>query len=416
MDVLKNAIAQLEEAAKNSSVSSDTLTILHEPERIVQVSVPVKMDDGHTKLFTGYRVQHSSIRGPYKGGLRFHPQVDLDEVKALALWMTMKCAVVNIPLGGGKGGITVDPKSLSLNELERLTRAFTRAMINTFGPQRDIPAPDVNTNGQIMTWIADEYGKATGKPQPAVVTGKPIPNGGSEGRDTATADGGFMVLNEYAQAHHMIPSETTVIVQGFGNAGFHMANLLHKAGYRVIGLSDSKGGILDIHTKGMDPNIVMEQKKSGAGIEGMCDDPNYRAVTNEQLLTSECDILIPAALENQLTTINANDIKAKVVLELANGPTTPEADTILTQRGVTVIPDILANAGGVTVSYFEWLQNMQNEHWTADVVREKLQPIMSQAFHDILKVAQDKKIPLRTAAFVVALERIDKERLEKGGL
>lgn len=415
MNVYDNALAQLQAAAEILNIKPSTLAILREPEKIVQVSVPVKMDSGETQVFTGYRVEHSSARGPYKGGLRFHPQVDLNEVKALALWMTMKTAVVNIPMGGGKGGVTVNPKELSGDELERLTRGFTVAMKDVFGPEKDIPAPDVNTNAQIMSWIADEFGKITGKPQPGVVTGKPIEEGGSEGRDTATADGGFFVLEEYAKAHNLKPEETTVIIQGFGNAGFNMAKLLHNAGYKVIGLSDSKGGIIDLRKHGMDPDHVMARKKEQGMIGGMycegsvCDDTNYKAVTNEELLLEECDILIPAALENQITKDNAENIKAKVVLELANGPTTPEADELLAKRDIVVIPDILANAGGVTVSYFEWMQNQNDEKWDRETVRNKLEPIMKDAFKDILEITQEKKTTLRTAAFASALSRIEKE-------
>jgi glutamate dehydrogenase (NADP+) len=413
MNVYDNALAQLQSAAEVGEINPDTLALMREPERTIEVSIPVKMDNGRLEIFKGYRVEHSNLRGPYKGGLRFHPQVDIDEVKALALWMTMKCAVVDIPLGGGKGGVTVNPKELSANELERLTRAFTRTMKDVFGPERDIPAPDVNTNAQVMSWIADEFEKISGKPQPGVVTGKPLDHGGSEGRDTATADGGFFVLEEYTKSHNMIPSETTIIIQGFGNAGYNIAKLAYESGFKVIGLSDSKGGIIDLRKHGMNPDIVMTRKQEHGMIGGMycegsvCDDTNYKSVSNEELLVEECDILIPAALENQITLDNANDIKAKVILELANGPTTSEADEILARKKITVIPDILANAGGVTVSYFEWLQNKNEEHWTKETVRTKLEPIMKKAFKEILETAQNKEITLRTAAFVNALKKIE---------
>lgn len=416
MNVYDNALAQLQAAAEAGDINSDTLTLMREPERTVEVSVPIRMDDGRLEIFKGYRVEHSNLRGPYKGGLRFHSQVDINEVKALALWMTMKCAVVNIPLGGGKGGITVDPKILSASELERLTRAFTRAMKDVFGPEKDIPAPDVNTNAQIMSWISDEFEKIWGQPQPGVVTGKPLDKGGSEGRDTATADGGFFVLEEYAKAHNIKPEETTVIIQGFGNAGYNMAKLLYEAGYIIIGLSDSHGGIVDLRKQGMNPENVMARKQEQGMIGGMycegsvCDDKNYKAVTNEELLIEECDILIPAALENQITKDNAANINAKVILELANGPTTPEADEILANRNIPVIPDILANAGGVTVSYFEWLQNQNNEHWSREEVKTKLQPIMQGAFKEILKIARDKNTTLRTAAFINALYRLEQKK------
>jgi glutamate dehydrogenase (NADP+) len=364
------------------------------------------------KVFTGYRVQHSNLRGPYKGGLRYHPKVDVHEVKALALWMTMKCAVVGIPMGGGKGGIKVDPKRLSAAELERLTRGFTRAMRDVFGPERDVPAPDVNTNPVIMGWIADEYGKLVGTPAPAVVTGKSLDQGGSPGREAATGQGAFYVLEELARQRGLTPPQTTVVVQGFGNVGYHIARLMHAAGYRIIGLSDSRGGIVDLRQRGMDPAHVMATKQARGTIGGMycvgsvCDGENYRAISNQELLELPCDVLVPAALESQITAENAGRIKAKLVLELANGPTTPEADEALARRQVVVAPDILVNAGGVTVSYFEWLQNRSGERWTEAEVLERLEPTMRAAFRDVWQRAERYRTSLRTAAFVLALERL----------
>jgi len=371
------------------------------------------MDDGSLNLFSGYRVQHSSLRGPYKGGLRFHPQVNLNEVNALALWMSLKCAVVNIPMGGGKGGISVDPKKLSAGELEALTRSFTRLMKDVFGPQRDIPAPDVNTSPLIMSWIMDEYEKVTGAKSPAVVTGKPVKLGGSAGREAATGQGAFYILEELAAKMKIIPKDTTVAIQGFGNVGYHMAQLAYTAGYKIIALSDSQGGIVDLRQSGMNPNHVMKQKRSQGMISGaycigsVCDEHNYKSITNEQLLELQCDILIPAALENQITPTNAPNIKAKIVFELANGPTTPRADQFLSKKNIVVVPDILANAGGVTVSYFEWLQNNEGETWSEDEVSNKLRSIMRRSFNEVWEEKQRYNTNMRLAAYILALHRLE---------
>ena len=412
MNAFQNALKQLKAAADTMPLDSTTLEILKNPDRIVEVSLPVRMDNGALKIFTGYRVQYSNARGPYKGGLRYHIKVDLNELKALALWMTMKCAVVGIPMGGAKGGITVDPKKLTAGELERLTRTFTRAMKDVFGPDRDVPAPDVNTTPKIMAWIMDEYSKIAGQSTPAVITGKPIAIGGSAGREAATGQGAYYVIEELAKKLKMQPKKTAVVIQGFGNVGYHMANLMHTAGYRVIGLSDSRGGIVDLRKIGMDPKNVMAQKKSRGMIGEMycigsvCDGTNYKAVSNEKLLETPCDILIPAALEHQITNKNVSRIKAKIVLELANGPTTPEADEKLRRRKIVVVPDILANAGGVTVSYFEWVQNKQGLYWTEAEVLQKLEPIMRQSFDAIWDRHLKYKTTLRVAAFILALERL----------
>ena len=412
MNAFQNALKQLKAAADTMPLDSTTLEILKNPDRIVEVSLPVRMDNGALKIFTGYRVQYSNARGPYKGGLRYHIKVDLNELKALALWMTMKCAVVGIPMGGAKGGITVDPKKLSAGELERLTRALARAMKDVFGPDRDVPAPDVNTTPKIMAWIMDEYSKIAGQSTPAVITGKPIAIGGSAGREAATGQGAYYVIEELAKKLKMQPKKTAVVIQGFGNVGYHMANLMHTAGYRVIGLSDSRGGIVDLRKIGMDPKNVMAQKKSRGMIGEMycigsvCDGTNYKAVSNEKLLETPCDILIPAALEHQITNKNVSRIKAKIVLELANGPTTPEADEKLRRRKIVVVPDILANAGGVTVSYFEWVQNKQGLYWTEAEVLQKLEPIMRQSFDAIWDRHLKYKTTLRVATFILALERL----------
>lgn len=399
----RSALAQLARAASFITVAPGTLAQLRMPLRTVQISVPVRMDDGTTQVFEGYRVQYNDARGPFKGGIRYHPDANLDEVKALAFWMAMKCAVADIPFGGGKGGIRVDPKKLSAGELERLTRSYTRLLKDVIGSRRDVPAPDVYTTPQIMAWIVDEYAKVLGHTDLAVVTGKPLALGGSLGRETATGDGGFIVFQELAKKMKLKPKETRVVVQGLGNVGYYLALAMHDAGYRIVGLSDSKGAIVDVKNQGLNPRDVFQWKKKMGVVTGF---PGTKSITNEKLLELPCDVLVPAALENQLTAKNAKRVKASVVLEMANGPTTPEADDIFRKKKVTVVPDILANAGGVTVSYFEWAQNLQGVSWTADVVRKQLEEKMTVAFRDIWQAAQHHATDLRTAAFIVAVERI----------
>jgi len=401
MSVFANALKQLKQAASYAKIPSAIIEQLKHPERILQFSFPVTMDNSEVRVFEGYRVQYSSARGPYKGGLRYHPQTNLDEVKALAFWMAVKCAVVGIPLGGGKGGITVDPKKLSEAELEKLTRAFTRKLAPFIGPEQDVPAPDVNTTPQIMAWVRDEYERVVGKKVPGVVTGKPLNFGGSQGRTPATAQGGMYVLEELIGKLKLKPKQVSVAVQGMGNVGGIMAQLLHQAGYHVAAMSDSKGGIYN--PKGLDVPAVERFKKQTGSLKNF---PGAKPVTNAQLLELPVTILIPAALENQITGKNAGRIKAKVVFELANGPTTPEADVKLAKRKVIVVPDVLANAGGVTVSYFELVQNIQQYYWNEREVIAKLKPIMVTAFRQIWQRAEQLKVPLRTAAYVIALERI----------
>ena len=401
MSVFANALKQLKQAASYAKIPSAIIEQLKKPERILQFSFPVTMDNSEVRVFEGYRVQYSSARGPYKGGLRYHPQTNLDEVKALAFWMAVKCAVVGIPLGGGKGGITVDPKKLSEAELERLTRAFTRKLAPFIGPEQDVPAPDVNTTPQIMAWVRDEYERVVGKKVPGVVTGKPLNFGGSQGRTPATAQGGMYVLEELIGKLKLKTKQITVAVQGMGNVGGIMAQLLHQAGYHVVAMSDSKGGIYN--PKGLDVPAVERFKKQTGSLKNF---PGAKPVTNAQLLELPVTILIPAALENQITGKNAGRIKAKVVFELANGPTTPEADAKLAQRKIIIVPDVLANAGGVTVSYFELVQNIQQYYWNEGEVIAKLKPIMVTAFRQIWQRAEQLKVPLRTAAYVIALERI----------
>lgn len=403
----ENALAQLDRAAMLQTFNSDVLKQLRQPNREIQISIPIKMDNGELRIFTGYRVQHNNARGPYKGGIRYHPETNIDEVRALAFWMAMKCAVVGIPMGGGKGGITVDPKTLSVGELERLTRGWARAMADVIGPEKDVPAPDVNTSPREMDWIVDEYQKATNHPKyKAVITGKSIPAGGSLGRGTATGDGGYFVFEGLRERLNISKDSCRVVVQGFGNAGHQMADLFFKNGYKVVGLSDSRGGIYN--PAGLDVKAVDDHKKNSGTVQNFLGAQN---ITNAELLELECEVLVPAALENQITDINAQRIKAKAVIEVANGPTIPEADVILNLRGIPVVPDILANAGGVTVSYFEWEQNMKNEVWSEEQVAIKLRETMQAA----LTAVWDKKIALnctvREAAFVVALERIEKAML-----
>lgn len=399
----ENAMSQLSKAAEFINLQPGILTALKKPNNVIEISIPIKMDSGKIKEFNAYRVQFNNARGPYKGGIRFHQDTDLNEVKALAFWMAIKCAVVNIPLGGGKGGVTVNPKELSEAELERLSRGWVKGMFEYIGPKKDIPAPDVNTNPQIMEWMSNEYSKLAGKPALGTFTGKPISAGGSEGRGSATGQGGFYVLQKYAKKKSLKPEETRISIQGFGNAGQHMARLCYSAGYKIIAVSDSKGGIYK--AEGLDIEKAIEYKNSTKSLEGFED---AKSITNADILSCECDILVPAALENALTKENADAVKASVVIELANGPTTPEADQILESKGVTVIPDVLANAGGVTVSYFEWFQNQNNEKWTEKQVLKKLKPIMDFAFESIWDMKHEKGLSMRTAAFVLAVERIAK--------
>lgn len=377
------------------------ISILRHPQRQVQVRLPLRMDDGSIKVFEGYRVQYDNHRGPYKGGLRFHQDTDLDEVKALSFWMAIKCAVVNVPYGGGKGGITVDPHALSAFELERLSRAWVKAMQPVIGVDRDIPAPDVNTNGQIMAWMVDEYSQLTGTYTPGVFTGKPVAMHGSAGREPATGQGGFYVLQEIARKKKWKPGNISIAVQGFGNVGSFFAVLAHAAGYKIVAVSDSRGAIYD--AKGLDPHKVLEHKQKTGAVKGY---PGAQNMTQDELIASNCDVLVPAALENVITRDNADSVKASVVLELANGPTTPDADDILAKKDVAVVPDVLANAGGVTVSYFEWVQNRQGFYWSEEEVLSNLEPIMKEAFASVWGKHEELSVPLRTAAFVLAVHRI----------
>lgn len=402
----ESAMQQLDKAA---SILGKNVEILRQPQREVHVNVPVIMDDGSQRIFQGYRVQYNNARGPYKGGTRYHPQVTLDEVKALAFWMVFKLAVVDVPYGGGKGGIIFDPRTVSKGELERITRAYTRAIAPVIGPTVDIPGPDVNTNETIMTWIADEYSKIVGTWTPAVSTGKSIDKGGSQGRHSATAQGAWYVFQELA-AKMKLKKGATVAVQGFGNAGYYFTKLLAANGYRIVAVSDSKGAIY-VH-EGLDPDATMRCKEEKGTVAGcyckgsVCDARFGKPIDSDELLALPVDVLIPAALESAINKENAGRVQAKVVFELANGPTTPEADEILKKKGVTLVPDILTNAGGVTVSYYEWKQNMDSVHWSEKQVYTKLKATMTKSFASVWETAKGRKTDLRTAAFVVALERI----------
>ena len=392
---------QFDLAAERLGMDQGMRRVLREPRRELTVHFPVTMDDGTVQVFTGYRVQHNLGRGPAKGGIRYHQDVSIDEVKALAMWMTWKCAVVGIPYGGGKGGVIVDPKKLSMKELEGLSRRFFTEIEVLVGPERDIPAPDVNTTPQVMAWFMDTYSMHQGYTVPGVVTGKPISLGGSEGRNEATARGCVYTIIEAARHLDLDLEKATVAVQGFGNAGSIAARLIENLGSTVVAVSDSTGGIHN--PAGLDVNRVIGWKKEHGTVQGF---PGATDISNAQVLEVQCDILIPAALENQITDRNAGRIKAKIVAEAANGPTTPEADQILARNGVFMIPDILCNAGGVTVSYFEWVQDLNRDHWSEPVVNEKLREIMVKAFGETLAIAKRESCDMRTAAYLLAVERV----------
>ena len=392
---------QFDLAADKLNLDPGLRKVLREPRRELTVHFPVKMDDGSVHVFTGYRVQHNLARGPAKGGLRYHQDVTLDEVKALAMWMTWKCAVVGIPYGGGKGGVVVDPKKLSLKEVEGLTRRFATEISVLIGPERDIPAPDVNTNAQTMAWIMDTYSMHVGYTVPGVVTGKPISLGGSEGRNEATARGAVFCVIEAAKHLNIDLKTAKVAIQGFGNAGSIAAQLMAAEGSTVVAVSDSTGGIR--RQEGLDVERVIAWKKEHGTVQGF---PGAEDISNDELLETPCDILIPAALENQITGKNADRIQARIVAEAANGPTTPDADERLYERGIFLIPDILCNAGGVTVSYFEWVQDLNRDHWTEEVVNEKLRVIMVKAFHEVLRLAEVNEVNNRVGAYLLAVDRV----------
>ncbi|HML15742.1 MAG TPA: Glu/Leu/Phe/Val dehydrogenase [Bryobacteraceae bacterium] len=395
------ALENFDLAANALELEENVRAMIKYPERELTVSIPVRMDNGRIVRFQGHRVQHSTQRGPAKGGIRYHPNVTLDEVRALATWMTWKCAVVNIPYGGGKGGVTVNPKALSLGELERLTRRYASAILPIIGPEKDIPAPDVYTTPQIMAWIMDTFSMMTGYPVMGVVTGKPISLGGSLGRNEATARGCFYTTRASMDQLKIPMQGARVVVQGFGNAGSIAARLFHDAGAKVIVCSDTKGCIHN--ARGLDIPAVVEFKGRTGSVAGF---PGSDGITAAELLAMDCDVLIPAALENAITEENANAVHARIIAEAANGPVTPEADRILDKKGVFLIPDILCNAGGVTVSYFEWVQDENHLFWDEHDVNAKLEKIMVRSFNDVLKIHLDKKVNMRLAANMLGVGRV----------
>jgi len=399
--LLKEVLSEFDEVAEIMNLDEGRREILREPKRSLEVSCPVRMDDGSIKVFKGFRVQHNTTRGPAKGGIRYHPDVTLDEIKALAMLMTFKCAVVGVPFGGAKGGIVCDPKKMSRGELERLTRRYTSEVIPIIGPKKDIPAPDVNTNSQVMAWIMDTYSMDVGYPVPGVVTGKPVNIGGSPGRSAATARGVMFTIFEAAKKLGFDPLTQRFVIQGFGNVGGNLAHLLFYEGCKIIAVSDIEGGIYN--PKGLDPVRIHEALEETGSVTGFKDADR---ITNEELLTLDCDVLVPAAVENQITKDNADNIKAKLVAEAANGPTTSEADKILEDRGIFVIPDILANAGGVTVSYFEWVQGLQFYFWSEREVNLKLRDIMEKAFQNVYEIHKKRDVSMRKATLILAIERV----------
>jgi len=413
MTIFEGALQQLKMVARLVKLPNGLLEILNKPERVLQLNFPLQKDNGSIEIVRGYRVQYNNSLGPFKGGLRFHPQVDLDEVSALAFWMMIKNAIVDVPFGGSKGGIEIDPKHLSENELENLTRVFTRLLAPNIGPTQDVPAPDINTNAKIMDWIEDEYSQVVGVESKAVVTGKSIGNGGSLGREKATGLGGFFVLERLVEKLKL-KKPISVAIQGFGNVGFNMAKILYDNGYQVVALSDIKGGICNSNGETFNVDLVKQCREEKGFLAGcycvgsVCDlARKYDGViNNEELLELDVDVLIPAALEQVITEKNAKKISAKIVFEMANGPTTYEADKILSKRGIMVVPDVLCNSGGVTVSYFEWYQNMHVEKWNFEKVNNKLKQKMEKAFDEVWRMHKEKSVSLKTAAYILALQRL----------
>ncbi|WP_082744079.1 Glu/Leu/Phe/Val family dehydrogenase [Alicyclobacillus mali (ex Roth et al. 2021)] len=396
-NILTNTQATIREALDRLGYEEAVYELLMEPMRVMTVRIPVRMDDGHVEVFTGYRAQHNDAIGPTKGGVRFHPDVTLDEVKALSIWMSLKCGIFNLPYGGAKGGIVCDPRSMSLSEQERLARGYVRAISQIVGPAKDIPAPDVYTNSQIMAWMYDEYSRIREFDSPGFITGKPLVLGGSRGRESATALGVVVALRETAERMGKKLSELRVLVQGFGNVGSNVARILHELGATVVGISDAGGGVYN--ENGLPIPELIEEKDSF----GMVTPRLSGVIPTEEFLTKPCDVLVPAALENQIHEGNADKIQASLIVEAANGPTTPEADQILHERGIVVVPDVLANAGGVTVSYFEWVQNNQGFYWTEDEVNQRLENMMVQSVHNILDTAERYDSLPRMAAYMVGI-------------
>jgi len=417
--IFEDAQKRLEEVFKHTKLTDDVREKLKHPKLSLCVSIPVRMDDGHLKIFTGYRVQFDDTRGPTKGGIRYHPDVSLDEVTSLSFWMTIKCAVMNLPFGGAKGGVCVNPKDLSRLELERLSRGYIREIADIIGPKRDIPAPDVYTNATIMGWMADEYAQIKREQLPGVITGKPVHLNGSLGREAATGRGALHVLQQWVDRKKLHAEDLTVAVQGFGNAGYYFTQLAHEAGFKIVAIADSKGAIYS--KEGLDPQKVMQYKQEHKDVKTMlycdgsvCDLQRYQKLTGQELLELDVDVLVLAALENQIDKQNAGDIKARYILEIANGPVTSGADEILEKKGISVLPDVLANAGGVTVSYFEWVQNRAGYYWDEEKVNTRLEKCITREARVIFGLAHEKKVTLRTAAYLQGVNRIAGAIIQQG--
>ncbi|MFJ8245323.1 Glu/Leu/Phe/Val dehydrogenase [Peribacillus asahii] len=399
-DVLRSTQTIIHKALEKLGYPEEVYELLKEPLRLLTVKIPVRMDDGSVKVFTGYRAQHNDAVGPTKGGIRFHPNVTEREVKALSIWMSLKCGIVDLPYGGGKGGIVCDPRNMSFRELEKLSRGYVRAISQIVGPTKDIPAPDVFTNSQIMAWMMDEYSRMDEFNSPGFITGKPLVLGGSHGRESATAKGVTICINEAAKKRDINIKEARVVIQGFGNAGSFLAKFMHDAGAKVVGISDAYGALYD--PEGLDIDYLLDRRDSFGTVTKLF----KNTITNQELLELDCDILVPAAIENQITEENANNIKAKIVVEAANGPTTIEATQILTNRNILLVPDVLASAGGVTVSYFEWVQNNQGYYWSEEEVDEKLEKILVKSFDNIYNLAQSRRVDMRLAAYMIGVRKM----------
>ncbi|MGE7623081.1 Glu/Leu/Phe/Val family dehydrogenase [Viridibacillus sp. NPDC096237] len=399
LNLFTSTQAVIHEALHKLGYDEGMYELLKEPLRMLEVRIPIKMDDGKVKVFTGYRAQHNDAVGPTKGGVRFHPQVSEDEVKALSMWMTLKAGIVDLPYGGGKGGIICDPRQMSMGEIERLSRGYVRAISQFVGPTKDIPAPDVFTNSQIMAWMMDEYSRIDEFNSPGFITGKPIVLGGSQGRDRATAQGVTIVIEEAAKRRNIDIKGARVVIQGFGNAGSFLAKFMSDLGAKVIGISDAQGALHD--PEGLDIDYLLDRRDSFGTVTTLFEN----TISNKELLELDCDILVPAAIENQITSDNAHDIRASIVVEAANGPTTSEATKILNDRGILLVPDVLASAGGVTVSYFEWVQNNQGYYWSEEEVNEKLLKKMVEAFDNVYTVATTRGIDMRLAAYMVGVRK-----------
>ncbi|GEC90851.1 Glu/Leu/Phe/Val family dehydrogenase [Brevibacillus brevis] len=400
LNLLHSTQTVIKEALEKLGYQESMFELLKEPLHVLTVRIPVRMDNGEVKVFTGYRAQHNDAVGPTKGGIRFHPEVTEDEVKALSIWMSLKAGIVDLPYGGGKGGIICDPREMSFRELERLSRGYVRAISQLVGPTKDIPAPDVFTNSQIMAWMMDEYSRIREFDSPGFITGKPIALGGSHGRETATAKGVTICIREAAKRRNIDVKGARVVVQGFGNAGSYLAKFMHDAGAKVVGISDAYGALHD--PNGLDIDYLLDRRDSFGTVTKLFNN----TITNKELLELECDILVPAAIENQITAANAHNIKAQIVVEAANGPTTLEATKILTERGILLVPDVLASAGGVTVSYFEWVQNNQGYYWSEEEVEEKLEKVMVRSFESVYNMSQTRRVDMRLSAYMVGARKM----------